>query len=86
MITKIAVFSFCSLLGISSFSYATQTEKEEEKKVQPSTYKPDGKEQQTGQNNIRFRDIEFDNKAGAGDNKKNKNKNKGGGGSKKDDQ
>lgn len=47
--------------------------------AKPTISSEDAKEdsKQVGQNNIKFRDVDFS--AGAGDGKKNKNKNKGGG-------
>ena len=72
----IKIISICCVLGASSLSYAVDSnpiDENPDKKNQPKTAS-----NQNGQNNIKFRDVDFDNKMGAGDNKKNKNKNKGG--------
>jgi len=73
--------TFIYVICFLSIYSATQAAQDKDNKPQNNPTKKvdnnNGSEQQTGQNNIKFRDVAVS--PGAGDNKKNKNKNKGGG-------
>jgi hypothetical protein len=77
MLVKIITVFFC--IGALSLSCAVDKDLNDENPGRSSQKQDYSK--QTGQANVKFRDIDFDIKPGTGNNKnnkKNKNKNKGG--------